>query len=70
MDSLFPNIKVERTRYKLSQNHQKLLSAVAAGTPPDLVGNHYYYFPHSQKFMRGGSSVWRRCASYVANVSS
>jgi ABC-type glycerol-3-phosphate transport system substrate-binding protein len=46
MDTAFPNIKVERTRYKLSQNHQKILSAVAAGTPPDIVSNHYYYFPH------------------------
>ena len=37
MDSQFPNIKVERTRYKLSQNHQKLLSAVAAGIPRQIL---------------------------------
>jgi len=40
----FPNIKLEATRYSLDQANQKLLAAVAAGTPPDAVSNHYYYF--------------------------
>lgn len=41
----YPYIKLEKTRFSLTQTNQKLLAAVAAGTPPDLVSNHYYYFP-------------------------
>ena len=43
-DATFPNITLERQRLPLAKNHQKVLAAVAAGAPPDLVSNHYYYF--------------------------
>ena len=43
-DATFPDITLERRRLPLAKNHQKVLAAVAAGAPPDLVSNHYYYF--------------------------
>lgn len=44
-DAKYPEVLLERTRFNLSDCHQKLLTSIAAGTPPDLVNNHYYYFP-------------------------